>query len=924
MHVDVGFQVHTRYLLPPVVTSDNLLSGWTTALCPQQIITAFLLALLFMLPTDALAANYNVTNLGDSGAGSLRQAITSAVNGDTITIDPGLTGTITLATRLPDLNSITFVNGSNITVSKNTGDVLESPFRIVDGATIAGALPSATADDPDSGTGALLTYGSFTLSDPLAGSYTITGTDGADGLIATDNMTLDDLTGSISVTATEIGTARGLYSDRGDITLGSLSGNITASSQRTAYGIRAYQNITMNGDLSGSVKATVQESNAYGFLTEYGDITLQNVSGTIEATSRQSLANGMYSSGDIIMEGISGTITATAAGDAYGLRSGALSDSLGGAVEISGTVRAEGGGNVYAIHAINDLNLDISGTVSGTGTTSAYAIYSRNSGNDTVIFRDGASITGHIDLNSGTNLLTMEGAGTLSGDLRNITTLTKNGAGNWDIGGSIQTDAMDLNAGKMTVTVDQYQNPTIDVANTLTNDGEIALNLDVFVPSGTTFTAISAGNPLAGAGTYTNGSRFLTLGQTANTVTITKRSYVDAITSDNSDILAFATALDSGTGSATDGMKGILSQMESTTSDAEFSTCVEQLAPQPLGALSTMGIDIAQNVSLATQTRMAEMRSYQTMLAEKSNSPDPDDPETWPLVATVGDLSGLLARSLETKPSSVHLRMGGTTGGMESHGGHDGYDYRAVLFSGGYDKMRDDDFLMGVSASYALTLADYKDIDDSSSEMESYVLGLYGTWFDESWYLDSLLSWAYNRYDIVRNIAFRGDTATADTAGMTLTAKTGFGYRFDMANYGITPLFSTEFTRFHQQGYTESGAGAANLIVDAVNNYSMESGLGVKFDRSWDTESWRLVPEISVMWMHEWLTQGSEVTYSMTGMPNTSFLQTTPKNTKDSFRFGTGLTALGEGGLTMTLKYQGEVKPHADSHGLQIEAQWVF
>jgi parallel beta-helix repeat protein len=68
---------------------------------------------------SASAATLTVTNLNDSGAGSLRDALGSANNGDTITFQSGLTGTLNLASKLAvaDGVAITGPGGGAITIS---------------------------------------------------------------------------------------------------------------------------------------------------------------------------------------------------------------------------------------------------------------------------------------------------------------------------------------------------------------------------------------------------------------------------------------------------------------------------------------------------------------------------------------------------------------------------------------------------------------------------------------------------------------------------------------------------------------------------------------------------------------------------------------------------------------------------------------
>jgi len=103
--------------------------------------------LVVSLASSGLAATLTVTNLNDSGAGSLRQAISNAAStGDEIVFAPGVTGTITLASELFFTKSLTIAGpgAANLTVSGNnatrvfsvsSGEITISGLRIANGFT---------------------------------------------------------------------------------------------------------------------------------------------------------------------------------------------------------------------------------------------------------------------------------------------------------------------------------------------------------------------------------------------------------------------------------------------------------------------------------------------------------------------------------------------------------------------------------------------------------------------------------------------------------------------------------------------------------------------------------------------------------------------------------------------------------------------
>jgi len=133
------------------------------------------LAGLVLIPAAANATTYTVTNLSDSGTGSLRAAITSANAdpGSTIVFQSGLTGTIKLASSLPNITvsgsmTITGPGASVLTISgQNQYSLLAitSGTVTISGVTIANGFANSSGGYNGEGYGgAIYIVGGATLN----------------------------------------------------------------------------------------------------------------------------------------------------------------------------------------------------------------------------------------------------------------------------------------------------------------------------------------------------------------------------------------------------------------------------------------------------------------------------------------------------------------------------------------------------------------------------------------------------------------------------------------------------------------------------------------------------------------------------------------------------------------------------------------
>src|SRR6185369_13551213 len=94
---------------------------------------AVALGIAALAAPSADAATFNVTNLNDSGAGSLRQAVldaNAAAGADVITFQSGLSGTITLTTGELDLYDSVDIQGPGAATLAVSGNNASRVFYI--------------------------------------------------------------------------------------------------------------------------------------------------------------------------------------------------------------------------------------------------------------------------------------------------------------------------------------------------------------------------------------------------------------------------------------------------------------------------------------------------------------------------------------------------------------------------------------------------------------------------------------------------------------------------------------------------------------------------------------------------------------------------------------------------------------------------
>lgn len=303
-------------------------------------------AMLFLSLHNIDAATFPVSNLNDSGSGSLRYAITNAnatAGTNTITFDVGVTGTITLTSGQLGINNHVNIMGPGSATLAVSGNDINRVFRMTSGRTVLisgltirnGRAVDTGAGGSDAG-GGIQSVGNLTLSNCVVRNNSSVRT-GSGGILSQGSLILYNcVVSSNSVTAFP-----GSYSSGGGIqTFGPTSlfnCVVSGNTLTTEAGTPGFSTATLFG---GGI---AHSDNVFGAL--YDVLTLSNtiVSGNASVGAPQVSAQGggIYSDSAALI--INSTVSGNSATGGAGTNTamGASGNGSGGGLYFSSTVAAE-------------------------------------------------------------------------------------------------------------------------------------------------------------------------------------------------------------------------------------------------------------------------------------------------------------------------------------------------------------------------------------------------------------------------------------------------------------------------------------------------------------------------------------------------------------------------------------------------------
>ena len=233
----------------------------------------------------------------------------------------------------------------------------------------------------------------------------------------------------------------------------------------------------------------------------------------------------------------------------------------------------------------------------------------------------------------------------------------------------------------------------------------------------------------------------------------------------------------------------------------------------------------------------------------------------------------------------------GYFGDQSTVGAFDGYESRILGTMIGYDEPHGKDTRVGVGVGFA-----HSDINgrtfDVSTDSDTYQLTAYIGHQCGPWRFYGDLSIGGNNYQEQRHIVFTGvnRTASAKYDGQDYTGFANAEYAFHINEFTVLPFASLQYSRLHLDGYTESGAGDIDLRVGSQGYDFLESGLGVRVARAYNSDDGKYVPELHSKWLHllENPTLQNSAAFTLAGSP--ALVTPGLKTSADTYNVGAGVT----------------------------------
>jgi outer membrane autotransporter protein len=254
----------------------------------------------------------------------------------------------------------------------------------------------------------------------------------------------------------------------------------------------------------------------------------------------------------------------------------------------------------------------------------------------------------------------------------------------------------------------------------------------------------------------------------------------------------------------------------------------------------------------------------------------------------------------------------------------DGYKASTVGVAMGADARIATAARMGIAVSYGSTgVKGSGDASGNKTDIDSVRGTIYADYTGSPWYLEGQTWFAHHSYTGKRDISFAGVTAKSDYTGTEEGFRIGGGWPLPVKKFTVTPLAGFEYAHTDIGGYTETGAGGANLKVASQSRDNAKMSIGAKVARTYQGDNNKWTPDLHLMYGYDVVASQVATTASYTGGGST-FTTNGMSPARNSFNLGAGVNVANRKNFDVVVQADTEFRESYIGYSGQVKLRKQF
>ncbi len=224
--------------------------------------------------------------------------------------------------------------------------------------------------------------------------------------------------------------------------------------------------------------------------------------------------------------------------------------------------------------------------------------------------------------------------------------------------------------------------------------------------------------------------------------------------------------------------------------------------------------------------------------------------------------------------------------------------------------------VLGATVGYANTTSGLS--NGGSLNIDGGQTSVYGTLFNNDFYLDGIIGGGYASLDTMRRTV--GGFAHGKGDEANFNGLLGAGYDHHVGAFTLGPIASLQYSEVSIDGFTEHGALGA-LRIHSQSQDSLQSAVGLKATYSKKVGRFVVTPEVRAEWEHEYLISDSSIDASFGS--GSVFTVHGPNIGRDGLLLDAGLAVQVSERVTLFTYYTGELgrenyEVHSVNGGIRV------